>query len=86
VLSTRPNSTDVGIDELVQGRMQRQAVLTREKPSLHQRPQVARRSHTDGSAGRGGFPADAVDDLHGLFLGDRLKFVLGIAAFSGVQQ
>jgi Domain of unknown function (DUF5753) len=32
VLSTRPNSTEADIDDLVPGRMQRQAVLTREEP------------------------------------------------------
>jgi Domain of unknown function (DUF5753) len=32
VLSTRPNSTEADIDELVSGRMERQAVLTREEP------------------------------------------------------
>lgn len=32
VLSTRPNSTEADIDELVAGRMDRQAVLTREEP------------------------------------------------------
>jgi hypothetical protein len=47
---------------------------------------LSRRSRTDGSAGRCGFPADTIDDPHGLFLGHRVKFVLGVAAFSGVQQ
>jgi hypothetical protein len=32
VLSTRPNSTEADIDELMAGRMERQAVLTREEP------------------------------------------------------
>jgi hypothetical protein len=42
---------------------------------------LRQRVHRGASAGRGGVPADAVDDLHRLFLGDRDEVVHCVAAF-----